>query len=173
MTHDELKEIIAQAYFTLPQLNCRFCKYKTPLPQQGVGTVVTEHQTRQFKADVAALSQQGETVAIIEVVNTHPPTTKVLQAQSELEAAFYVEMDALDNRFEGYCSPFCWTNGKRTTCHPEKHRHARFVDDIITQWSSNTNYSIGRDSPAFTGPTASSARQGTMDANGCHPANSL
>ena len=120
MTHDELKEIIAQAYFTLPQLNCRFCKYKTPLPQQGVGTVVTEHQTRQFKADVAALSQQGETVAIIEVVNTHPPTTKVLQAQSELEAAFYVEMDALDNRFEGYCSPFCWTNRKENNVSPWK-----------------------------------------------------
>ena len=120
MTHDELKDAIAQAYFTLPKLNCRFCKHKTPLPQQGVERVVTEHQTRQFRADIAALNQPGKPVAVIEVINTHPPNAEVLLAQSELEAAFYVEMDALDSGFAGYCSPFCWANRKENNVSPWK-----------------------------------------------------
>ena len=94
----------------LPLLNCRFCKYETPLPTEGVSQVVTEHEHGQFRADVAALNRQGKVVAVVEVVNTNPPSEQVLAAQSELAGAFYIELDALDNGFTGYCSPFCWTN---------------------------------------------------------------
>ena len=120
MTHDELKDAIAQAYFSLPQLNCRFCEHESPLPQEGVQKVVTEHRTLKFQADIAALNQQGKPVAVIEVVNTHPPDAEVLRAQSKLGAAFYVEMDALENGFAGYCSPFCWTNRKESNVSPWK-----------------------------------------------------
>ena len=114
MTHDELKEIIAQAYYVLPELVCQFCKCTRPLPQMGVERVATEYRTQEFQADIAALNQEGKLVAVIEVVNTHSPNENVLLAQSELEAAFYVEMDALDNGFTGYCSTFCWTNRKES-----------------------------------------------------------
>ena len=108
--HNAVRDRIAQEYFRLPLLNCRFCKYETPLPTEGVSQVVTEHEHGQFRADVAALNRQGKVVAVVEVVNTNPPSEQVLAAQSELAGAFYIELDALDNGFTGYCSPFCWTN---------------------------------------------------------------
>lgn len=109
-THNEIRDRIAQEYFSLPSLNCRFCKYETPLVTEGVSQVVAEHGHRQFRADVAALDRQGKVVAVVEVINTNPPSEQVLAAQSELEGAFYVALDALDNGFTGYCSSFCWTN---------------------------------------------------------------
>ena len=120
MTHDDLRDAIAGAYFFLPRLNCRFCKYESPLPQQSIEKVVTEHRTLEFQADIAVLNRDGKLAAVIEVVNTHPPNAQVLRAQSKLEAAFYVEMDALDSGFAGYCSPFCWTNRKQKNVSPWK-----------------------------------------------------
>ncbi len=110
LTHNELRDRIAQGYFNLPPLSCKFCEHKTPLPVKDVSEVAIERRDRNFRADVAALNQQGETIAVIEVVNTNPPSEQVLLAQSTLAGAFYVEMDSLDKDFRGYCSPFCWTN---------------------------------------------------------------
>ena len=109
-THNEVRDRIARGYFNLPPLSCQFCKYKTPLPTKDVSKVVVERGDRHFRADVAALNQQDGIVAVVEVVNTNPPSEQVLVAQSALPGAFYVEMDALDGDFKGYCSPFCWTN---------------------------------------------------------------
>ena len=72
--HNAVRDRIAQEYFRLPLLNCRFCKYETPLPTEGVSQVVTEHEHGQFRADVAALNRQGKVVAVVEVVNTNPPS---------------------------------------------------------------------------------------------------
>ncbi len=107
-THDEVRDTIAQEYFNLPPLNCRFCKRETPLPTEGVAHVVTKHSHLRLEADVAALDQRGQAVAVIEIVNTNPPNEQTLTAQSELAAAFYVRLDALDDGFTGYCSPLCW-----------------------------------------------------------------
>lgn len=116
-SHNEVRDRIAQQYLTLPRLNCLYCKRETPLPTEGVVRVVTEHRHDQFRADVAALNQQGEIIAIVEVVHTHPPTEQTFIAQSNLETAFYVMQKALDNGFSGYCSQFCWThrNEKNTS----------------------------------------------------------
>lgn len=116
--HNELRDGIARRYFDLPPLMCRFCGHESPLPTEGVLDVVTERGGRRFRADVAALNRHGEIVAVVEVVNTNPPVERVLAAQSELAAAFYVEPDALDGGFEGYCSPFCWTNRRERNVSP-------------------------------------------------------
>lgn len=107
--HDKLRDRIAQEYFELPPLSCLFCHSTTSLPTANVARVVTEGSHRHFRADVAALDPLGRFVAVVEVVNTNPPSKQVLAAQSELEAAFYVTMDALDDGFIGYCSPICWS----------------------------------------------------------------
>ncbi|MXX31445.1 MAG: hypothetical protein F4Z51_04265, partial [Chloroflexi bacterium] len=88
--HDKLRDRIAQEYFKLPPLSCLFCHSTTSLPTANVARVVTEGSHRHFRADVAALDPLGRFVAVVEVVNTNPPSKQVLAAQSELEAAFYV-----------------------------------------------------------------------------------
>lgn len=116
--HNQVRDSISRRYFDLPPLRCRFCGHEAPLPTEDVFEVVTERGNRQFRADVAALNRHGEFVAVVEVVNTNLPTEQVLAAQSELAAAFYVEPDALDNGFMGYCSPFCWTNRRERNVWP-------------------------------------------------------
>ena len=112
LTHNQVRDRIAQKYFNLLPLYCRFCKHETPLVTEGVSIVGTERNHRQFRADVAALDSQDKVVAVVEVINTNPPSEQTLAAQSELAGAFYVELDALDDGFQGYCSPFCWKNRK-------------------------------------------------------------
>ena len=55
---------------------------------------------------------------MVEVVNTNPPSEEVLAAQSGLEAAFYVTLDALEDGFSGYCSPICWTHRDEANSSP-------------------------------------------------------
>ena len=117
-THDEVRDHIAREYFSLPPISCRFCKYDRPIVTKEVAQVVTERGGRQFRADIAALNQQGEIIAVVEVINTNPPKEQKLAAQSELASAFYVTLDALDDGFTGYCSPFCWTNRKEENVSP-------------------------------------------------------
>ena len=107
-THDEVRDTIAQEYFNLPPLSCRFCKRETPLPTEGVARVVTEHSRLRLEADVAALDQRGQVVAVVEIVNANPPNEQTLATQSELTSVLYVTLDALDDGFTGYRSPFCW-----------------------------------------------------------------
>ncbi len=117
-SHNEVRDRIARGYFNFPPLSCQFCKHSTPLPTEDVSNVVIERRDRHFRADVAALNQQGEIVAVVEVVNTNPPSEQVLLAQSTLAGAFYVGMDALDRDFKGYCSPFCWMNRNEENVSP-------------------------------------------------------
>ena len=140
--HNAVRDRIAQEYFRLPLLNCRFCKYETPLPTEGVSQVVTEHEHGQFRADVAALNRQGKVVAVVEVVNTNPPSEQVLAAQSELAGAFYIELDELDNGFTGYCSPAGRT-GTRRTCHIGAFQLAP-ARRPYHRWNSHTSSWIGR-----------------------------
>ena len=143
--HDEIRDRIANEYFDLPPLNCRFCKYERPLTVDGISRLVTEHSHRQFRADVAALDSKGQVVSVVEVVNTNPPTKQTLDAQSELESAFYVTLDALENGFSGYCSPFCWTNRKEEnvstwsvpTCEVcDRHFHALEFSYELVDWEN-------------------------------------
>lgn len=108
--HNKLRDRIAHEYFELPPLNCRFCRSTTSLTTENVARVVVEEGHQHFRADVAALDLLGRIVAVVEVVNTNPPSELVLAAQSELEGAFYVTMDALEDGFSGYCSPICWSH---------------------------------------------------------------
>ena len=89
-SHDTIRDRIAQEYFNLPPLRCLFCKLETPIVTEGVARVVTEFRHGQFRADVTALTQQGEVVGVVEVINTNPPNEQTLTSQSELESAFYV-----------------------------------------------------------------------------------
>ena len=116
--HDTVRDRIAQEYFNLPPLRCRFCKLETPIATEKVAYVVTEHRHGQFRADVAALTQQGEVVGVVEVINTNPPNEQTLTSQSELASVFYVTLDALDDGFAGYCSPFCWRNRNEENVSP-------------------------------------------------------
>ena len=111
--HNRLRDRIIREYFTLPKLKCLFCRLTYPVPKDDVARVVAEHKLNGFRPDVAALNVGGHPLAVIEVVDTNEPSHRVLEAQSALPAAFYVMMDALDSRFTGYCSPFCWTNRKQ------------------------------------------------------------
>jgi len=108
--HDKLRDRIALEYFEPPPLSCLFCHSTTSLPTAYVARVVTEGSHRHFRADVAALDLLGRFVAVVEIVNTNPPSEQVLTAQSELEGVFYVTMDALEDGFSGYCSPICWSH---------------------------------------------------------------
>ena len=116
--HDTVRDRIAQEYFNLPPLRCRFCKLETPIATEKVAYVVTEHWHGQFRADVAALTQQREVVGVVEVINTNPPNEQTLTSQSELASVFYVTLDALDDGFAGYCSPFCWRNRNEESVSP-------------------------------------------------------
>ncbi len=117
MKHDEMKERILDEYFRLPPLKCRFCKYESALPTRSVERVVTEHRHGRFRADIAALDGQGQILGVVEVVYTCLPSERTLSEQSALPAAFYVTADSLDSGFEGYCSPYCWTNrGNVNSC---------------------------------------------------------
>ena len=116
--HDDIRDRIANQYFDLPSLDCRFCKSQRPLAVDRISQVVTEHSHQDFRADVAALDFRGQVVGVVEVVNTNPPAEQILDAQSELESAFYVMLDALEDGFSGYCSAFCWTNRKEVNVSP-------------------------------------------------------
>lgn len=78
--HDKLRDRIAHEYFELPALSCLFCDRKTSLPTENVARVVTEGGHRHFRADVAALDHLGGFVAVVEIVNTNPPSEQVLTA---------------------------------------------------------------------------------------------
>ncbi len=117
-SHDTIRGRIAQEYFNLPPLRCLFCKLEAPIVTERVARVVTEFRHGQFRTDVTALTQQGEVVGVVEVINTNPPNEQTLTSQSELESAFYVTLDALGNGFSGYCSPFCWRNRNEANASP-------------------------------------------------------
>ena len=146
-THDELRDRIALEYFGLPPLSCRFCHSRTLLPKEGVSHVVTEHRHQSFRADVASLDKSGRIVAVVEIVSTNPPSDQVLSAQSELESAFYVTLDALDDGFSGFCTPICWTHrGEENTCSwsaPSCPRCERYLHELefphsLIDWLSPT-----------------------------------
>ncbi len=117
-THNQIRDRIAEEYFDLPPMRCRFCNSETSLTRDGVVRVVTEHRHRAFRADIAALNLDGQLVAAVEVVHTNPPTEGILTAQSELQSAFYVTLDSLDDGFTGFCSPFCWTHRNEENASP-------------------------------------------------------
>ena len=137
--HDELRDRIAREYFDLPPLSCRFCRCTTSLPTEGVSQVVIEQRHQHFRADVASLDRSGRIVAVVEIVNTNPPNDQVLSAQSELESAFYVMLDALDDGFSGFCSTACWTHrNEQNSClwsAPSCPRCRRFLHELEFPYS--------------------------------------
>ena len=118
--HNQLRDQIAREYLNISNLWCKFCKQTCKILHNGVAQVVIEHHADGFRADVAALDADGSILTSIEVVDNHPPHDDVLAAQSELPAAFYVQLDALDApllalslselSLSGWCSAFCWMN---------------------------------------------------------------
>ena len=115
MKHNDVRDRLAKEYGTLPPLTCRFCQSCVPLPtseiiskefrytDSGLGVV--------FIADVAALDEDGNPVAVIEVIASHKPRDEVLKAQAALPSAFYVDIDPFaDGAFMGWCSSWCWRN---------------------------------------------------------------
>ena len=105
--HDAARDHIADCYNLLPPLDCLLCGRTVAPPL--AANAVTEWRGDGWRADVAALGVDGEPVAIVEVIDAHPPTARVLESQENLPAAFYVETDALANdRFAGWCSVDCW-----------------------------------------------------------------
>ena len=141
--HDELRDRIAREYFDLPPINCRFCHSTTSLHTESVAEVVVERRHQHFRADVASLDLLGRIVAVVEVVNTNPPSEEVLAAQSRLKAAFYVTLDALEDGFSGYCSPICWTHRDEENSCPwsapscprcERYLHALDFPQALIDW---------------------------------------
>ena len=109
--HNMMRDRFVAEYDILPPLTCRLCKSKVELPS--CHEVVSEYRTAiggtRFVADVAALDESGELIAVIEVINSNPPRSEVLRAQRQLPVAFYVLLNALDDKnFSGWCSADCW-----------------------------------------------------------------
>ena len=105
--HNATRDHIAGCYNLLPPLNCRLCGRMAAPPLSA--NVVTEYRGDGWRADVAALGANGKPVAVVEVIDTHPPTARALESQRNLPAAFYVETDALaGDGFAGWCSSDCW-----------------------------------------------------------------
>lgn len=109
--HNAVRDKIAADYHNLPALTCRLCDGEAALPP--CDSVTIERSIvigdARMRVDIAALNATGEPVAVIEVIDTHPPRDEVLQAQKRLPVAFYVKPDALQNNgFSGWCSSGCW-----------------------------------------------------------------
>ena len=105
--HDAARDHIADCYNLLPPLVCRLCGRTVEPPL--AANVVTEWRGDGWRADVTALGANGEPVAVVEVIDTHPPAARALESQGNLPAAFYLETDALAGAgFAGWCSTDCW-----------------------------------------------------------------
>ena len=111
--HDEIRDKVATEYHVLPPLCCKVCKQTVDFP--AAQEVVTEFRYVDqvsgvtFRADIAAKNKDNNIVAIIEVVDSHPPREEVVRAQAQFTNAFYVKIDAFsDGDFKGWCNTQCW-----------------------------------------------------------------
>ena len=136
--HDAMRDHLVAEYDVLPALTCRLCESESKLPS--CHEVFSEYsatigETR-FIADVAALDESGELVAVIEVIDSHPPRSEVLQAQRQLPSAFYVLPDALDeDGFSGWCSADCWGWQTDPEMHGSGPRHGRRIEQKVARVS--------------------------------------
>ena len=119
-THNAMRDSLCANYQTLPPLLCTSCGSKSYFPP--ADTVRIEHKvkvlgaSRNYIADVAAfrtvpldLDGNGGLVAVIEVIDSNPPSNNKLKLQESI-CAFYLYPQKIKNaeNLDGYCSVACW-----------------------------------------------------------------
>lgn len=138
--HDAARDHIADCYHILPALDCYLCGRSASLPN--AQRVVEEWRGEGYRADIAALGVDGRPLAIIEVIDSHPPAAKALAAQRAIPLAFYVETDALAGAgFAGWCSVDCWQMQNEMN---EMARKSRSIGESAewTRWRSEGRRSL-------------------------------
>ena len=117
-SHNAMRDALCTNYHTLPPLLCGYCGHQSCFPTADV--VKIEHkveifgESRNYIADVAAfrelpidLTGNGGLVAVIEVVDTNPPSYSKLRSQNVVQA-FYLRPQSINvHNLHGYCSALC------------------------------------------------------------------
>lgn len=114
--HDDVRDRIATRFLKLPAFTCGFCGSLISFPTADISRVASEYtysSQPRLRADVAALGDEDEVAAIVEVILTSRPSDEALAAHEDLPFVAYVEL----NQQAIYCSPFCWRNrGRESLC---------------------------------------------------------
>ncbi len=93
--HNAERDRIAREWATL-EFTCVACQEQRRMPV--VARVATEVSYKgRLRADIGAFDADGGVLGVIEVIRTHPPSSEALAEQSQLDFAFYRELDP-------YCS---------------------------------------------------------------------
>ena len=104
--HDTKRDRMASSWRQIPPFTCAACKTVTrPFPK--VSSVKTEARySGRLRADVGAFDDMGKLVGVVEIVDSHPPTTQALYAQELLGFAHYFPLQCKPPVW--LCSPDCW-----------------------------------------------------------------
>ena len=86
--HDRERDRIAVDWLTHPPFVCDVCEAECEFPRNL--TAITEAQyAGRLRADVGATGSDGRVIGVVEVIDTHGPTTHAFAEQSKLEFAYY------------------------------------------------------------------------------------
>ena len=127
--HDREVARIANEYPKVHPKTCAWCKSQVCLPiatSTRVERSITLAGSVRMIPDITAVDDEGEVVAIVEVVDTHPPRDEALEAMQQapfptvivhLPERTQEERKGKRNRPRGrarsqavYCSAFCWAH---------------------------------------------------------------
>ena len=98
--HDYLVNELGRKY-PLPPRTCVYCEMTIAFPE---GNAATERSVDSFRPDISIRSQ-GNLIAVIEVIDKHPPDEAKLSAQEKLPDAYYFHVNG-----HFWCTPWCWKN---------------------------------------------------------------
>ena len=142
-SHDDVRDRIAAEFLKLPDFTCGFCGSVLSFPTGDIRRVESEYtysSKPRLRADIAALGDEDEVAAIVEIILTSRPSDEALAAHEDLPFIAYVEL----NQQAVYCSPFCWTyRGRESLCDwsvprcdmCERPFHQTFSWTTWTDWS--------------------------------------
>ena len=112
--HDQEVARIAREYPKVHPETCAWCKSQVCLPiahSMRVERGITLTRSVRVIPDITAFDAQGEAIAIVEVVDTHPPRDEALEAMQEAPiptVIVYVPRRTQERKV--YCSAFCWVH---------------------------------------------------------------
>lgn len=98
--HDYLIYELRHDYPLVPRA-CDYCEMTIEFP---IGEAIAERRVDAFRPDIS-IRHEGNLMAVIEVIDTHPPDQAKLSAQERLSNAYYFHVDG-----GFWCSPWCWQN---------------------------------------------------------------
>ena len=86
--HDKERDYIASNWQDVSPFTCAACQMERQLPERCVVRTEATYGGG-LRADLAFLDESGNTLGVIEVIDTHPPTEQALIMQEKLSFAYY------------------------------------------------------------------------------------